>query len=147
MKYLFKKIPSPYRYPMPAILFILFTFLFFTVHCGSTKDEKAFSKEYLGKWTTKAERYQDRYIEITSDMVIFGTGNDAPNMFFIQKVNQKQNGPENECTFVCANQLEDTEFLFFFIFNDSDDGLTMRLKNPREVIWEKSEKPDLAIES
>ena len=130
---------------MWTVYIVLITLSFLTAHCGNKKDEKAFPEELLVKWTTDVDRYQDRYIEITRDMVIFGTGDDAPNMFFVQKVDQKQNGAANEYTFTCTNQMGETEFLFFFIFEDTGDGLTMRLKNPREVVWEKSEEPDLSF--
>ena len=134
MKYMTEPNTSPGPYRMLVMGLILIACAFLTVHCGKTKDD--FPQMLLGKWITVAERYQDRYIEFSREMIIFGTGTDAPNMYFIHKVKQKQNGPENEITFVCTNT-EDTEFVFLFHVEDGRDGLKLRLNNPQNVVWNK----------
>jgi len=127
---------------MPVIGAILIACAFLTVHCGKTEDD--FPEMLLGMWITEAERYQDRYIEFSREMIIFGTGAGAPNIYFIRNVDRKQNGPENEVTFVCTDT-EDTEFVFLFHVEDGGDGPSLRLNNPREVVWNKTTEPEMPI--
>ena len=130
----FKPHTSLHRYQIGGTFLFSIACIFLTLHCGKTKD--AFPQKLLGKWTTEAERYQDRYIEFRGEMIIFGTGDDTPNIFFTREVKQKRNGAGNEYMFMCNNEV-DTEFIFDFFIDGVGDALTMRLKNPREVTWEK----------
>ena len=123
---------------MLVIVSILIGCVFLAVHCG--KKEEAFPQILLGKWTTGSERYQDRYIEFRPGLMIFGTGNGIPNIFFIRSVEQTQNGPGKEYTFMCTNKV-DTEFIFVFLVEGDGDSLTLRLKNPHEVVWKKAADP------
>ncbi len=115
---------------------------FLNVHCGVTKDD--FPRILLGKWTTESERYQDRYIEFSREMIVFGTGFDSPNIYIIRKVDQKRNGPENEYTFSCIDT-DNTEFVFIFHVKSGGGDLSLRLNNPREVIWHKFIETDESI--
>jgi hypothetical protein len=38
------------------------------------KKNTDFSKDLIGKWTTSAPRYQDRFFEITKETLIYGLG-------------------------------------------------------------------------
>ena len=134
MKYVPEPYTSPDRYRMSVMGTILIACALFVVHCGKSKDD--FPQMLLGMWITEAEPYQDRYIEFSREMIVFGTGAGAPNIYFIRKVHQKRNGQENEVTFVCTNT-EDTEFVFVFRIEDGSDGLILRLNNPRAVVWSK----------
>jgi hypothetical protein len=113
---------------------ILIACVFLVAHCGKKEDD--FPQILLGRWETEAERYQDRYIEFSRELIIYGTGADAPNIYFVRKVNQKQNGSETEYTFVCTDT-EHTEFDFIFHVEGGGDSLNLRLNNPREVVWNK----------
>ena len=130
----FKSYALRHRYQIPITFFISVACLFFTMHCGKTKD--LFPQQFLGKWTTEADRYKGRHIEFSRETIIFGTGEDTPNIFFIREVEQKLNRPGNEYVFRCIDK-EHTEFIFDFFIEGDPEALTLRLKNPREVAWKK----------
>ena len=127
---------------MTAALFVLAACLFSSVHCGKT--EEAVPELLLGVWMTEDGRYQDRYIEFNSEMIIFGTGSNSPNIYLVDGIEQKRSGAEEEYAFRCRNA-EGTGFRLVFHVEESPDGFMMRLNNPREVVWDRISDPKEAV--
>lgn len=90
----------------------------------------------LGTWKTEAEQYEDRFIEIGKKIITFGTGEDIPNTYYIRGIDYNRLNDADEYTIMCVNA-EDTEFRFIFYFENHENGLLMRLNNPRQVVWTK----------
>ena len=111
-------------------------------HCGG-KDPV--SPILFGVWKTDAAQYEDRFIEISPDKLIFGTGDDFPNTYYIRGVTHKQTDNKDEYIFKCMNA-ETTEFSFIFYIENGENGLLMRLNNPRQVVWMKEAEPDMSME-
>lgn len=105
-------------------------------HCANKPENY---NELLGIWITEEKLYEDRFIEFTEDLLVFGTGTGLPNIYFIQKVKKKVGELSEEYTFYCKN-FDETAFRFIFYTTESDGSLTLRLNNPRQVVWNKSLK-------
>jgi len=114
---------------LPAAAVVLAT----AIGCGN---HSTVSQELMGIWTTKEKLYEDCYIEINDEMVVFGTGGEAPNMFFINTVREKGENGIREYELLCQN-IEETDFSIVFHVEDKNGQLAMRLKNPNQVVWEK----------
>lgn len=119
------------HYHFNCIVLILFSILL--THCGQNV---VFPTFLTGTWITEAEQYEDRFIEISKDKLIFGTGDYIPTIYYIGRITQERVNNEDEYTFKCVNA-EDTEFSFIFYFENNETGTLMRLKNPRQVVWIK----------
>ena len=111
------------------------TALLLTVGYGCSNSANV-SSELQGTWTRNEKQYEDRYIEIKDELVIFGTGGGAPNLFFIKNTRKKENNGIREYELYCRN-LEDTDFRFILHVEDINGQPTMRLKNPNQVVWKK----------
>ena len=109
----------------------------FTIHCG---EKITLPSALSGTWKTEAEQYEDRFIEISTNTLTFGTGNDMPNVYFIRGIDHKRMDKTDEYTFKCVNS-ENIDFRFIFYFENDENSLLMRLKNPRQVIWIKKSEP------
>ena len=120
---------------------ILIVSVLAVVSCGQKID---FPSVLIGRWATEAERYEDRYIEISNEMITFGTGTGVPNMYFINEIDQKQNIPIAEYTFQCTNT-EGTEFSFIFCLQNTGDRMELRLNNPRQIVWVKIPKSNASV--
>ena len=42
--------------------------------------------DLIGKWTTSAPGYEDRFIEITKETIVYGLGGDKKDVYFISNL-------------------------------------------------------------
>ena len=141
MKHLFAEYEWSLKWRIYFKLTILIVTSILLSHCGG-KD--TISSTLFGVWKTDATQYEDRFIEIRPDKLIFGTGDDFPNVYFIKEVAHKQADNKDEYIFKCLNA-ETTEFRFIFYVENGEDGLLMRMNNPRQVVWMKESDPDMSM--
>lgn len=112
--------------------------LLLTVGYGCSNSANVFS-ELQGTWIRNEKQYEDRYIEIKDELIIFGTGGGASNLFFIKDTREKEKNGIREYELYCRN-LENTDFRFILTVEDINGQQTMRLKNPNQVTWKKISK-------
>lgn len=123
-----------HRRPFRIVIFLI-TAVFLATGNGCSNDPVVY-KELIGTWITDEEQYENRYITISNELVIFGTGGGAPNLFFIETARKKDKNGIREYDFYCLNT-EETDFSFIFEVEDFNDQTVFRLKNPNQVVWKK----------
>jgi len=128
------------------IVILLTTAIFLSTASGCGNDPDVY-QELFGTWVTHEEQYKDRYIIINNELITFGTGGEAPNLFFIETARKKENSGIRQYEFDCVNT-EEAYFSFVFNVEELKDQTILRLKNPHQVIWEKiseAEKGSFAL--
>lgn len=93
----------------------------------------------IGVWKTSAPKYEDRYLKITEDSLIYGTGNNEEVSHTIEKIHVKQEDGETIYTFHYRD-MEGEKWSLTLIYSPVSG--TIQLKN-RNDTWEKvkSENP------
>ena len=69
-----------------VIMVVLLIFVFFP------KKNKDIPENLIGKWTTSASGYEDRFIEITKETVVYGLGGDKEDVYFISNLETNPEG-------------------------------------------------------
>jgi hypothetical protein len=116
---------------------ILFTVIVFVVLLGCHAEESVeIPDELLGIWRPPpATRYEGRFFEITRLMFNLGIGGDRISVYFVRKVEKGRKGKETLYTLFCED-LEGLKDNIFLYYNPAGGG-TLRLKNPKDIVWRK----------
>jgi hypothetical protein len=91
-------------------------------------------KDLIGKWVTNAPKYEDRYLELTENMIYFGTGGKTFDFDPIGKISMTPQGKRVLYT-ISYYHIEGQEFKLSF-FHDPKRQ-TLALKNQPRIIWTK----------
>lgn len=92
----------------------------------------------IGIWETSAPKFEDRYLEFTERLIIFGTGEDSWKLHRIWKIETaKSKGNRILYTFHYKDS-EEEKWTLALTYNP-DSGGTIQLQN-RDEIWEKSDE-------
>ena len=122
-------------------IFVVLTYLMvlFACQCGK---KTTVPGDLIGVWKTTAPTYADRFFEIKTDEVIFGTGEGSFDTYPISKIKSEKDPREQGtlCTLYYKN-IEGQEYKFSFYYDPANPG-TIRFKNQQEIIWAKEELND-----
>ena len=88
--------------------------------------------ELIGIWTADAEGWEGRFLDIRSDSVVFGSGEDNPTPDSLVEVIQEVVDGEPSYIFVCRS-LDGNEFRLPVLFEPLSRAL--RLKNRPRIRW------------
>jgi len=92
----------------------------------------------IGVWETAAPAYADRFFEIKTDEIIFGTGEEKFDTYPITKIKIEKDCEEQGTLYViCYKNIEGQEYKFSFYYNPANQG-TIRFKNQQEMVWTKN---------
>lgn len=117
------------------LLCILFLFL----SVFSCSEQEPFPEELIGRWETDVLSYDDRFIEISEEEIILGTGGVDSNYFFIRSYKSMPRGNTVHWMFSCeTNPGELFEIPLIFYPDESEPRLQM--ENVLEVDWYKVEE-------
>lgn len=96
--------------------------------------------DLIGKWVTEAPRYEDRYIEINKEDIIFGakTETEDPTFFMIKKIKENKIGKFVEWSFHCKT-FENASIDIVLFYTKDEDGAYFEQKNQRQVQWKRTE--------
>jgi hypothetical protein len=113
-------------------LSILFSFL-------GCQENIPLPQHLIGVWKTSAPQYEDRYLKITENSLIYGTGKGEEVSHTIEKIHGKQEDGETIYT-IHYRDMEGEKWSLTFIYNPVSG--TIKLKNKNDI-WEKvkSESP------
>jgi hypothetical protein len=89
----------------------------------------------VGIWETSESRYQDRFMELKKDVVIFGTGDGNQSIHSIRKV---KTASQDERILYTVYYLDEEGGEYFFSFFYSPTGRVITLKNRDEIEWKKN---------
>lgn len=84
-----------------------------------------------------APTYADRFFEIKTDEVIFGTGEEKFDTYPITKIKIEKNREEHGTLYIiCYKNTAGQEYKFSFYYDPANQG-TIRFKNQKEMVWTK----------
>jgi hypothetical protein len=120
------------------IILILVTFCI--LGCKK-KDPSLLPPPLIGIWLTDNSLYKERYIEIYDNQIIFGTGEDKSQTFFVDKVKKYIIGATTEWVFYCED-MEGNPFEVVIFYKGETDANpnsgSIKLKNQATIIWHRA---------
>ena len=100
----------------------------------------------LGVWRTAAPTYADRFFEIKTNEIIFGTGEEKFDTYPITKIKIEKDPKEQGTLYIiCYQNVERQEYKFSFYYDQTNQG-TIRFKNQKKMVWSKNLSPPPPIE-
>jgi hypothetical protein len=109
--------------------------------CGR-KATISIPEELIGVWKTTAPPYADRFFEIKTDEVVFGTGEETFDTYPITKIKTEKDPKEQRTLYTLYyRSIEGQEYQFSFYYDPENHG-TIRFKNQKEMAWTKKEASD-----
>ena len=94
-------------------------------------------EDLIGVWETKSPAYADRFFEIKSNEILFGTGEGKFDTYPITKIRIEKDRQEQKTLYlICYKNMDGKVYKFFFYYDPANQG-TIRFKNQREMVWGK----------
>ncbi len=124
---------------MKRIIPVLFLHLLLTLAIGCDRSNTSFPAELKGRWITDAPRYEDRFLEISSWELTFGTGENLPQVLFVNKVGKIEKGKGVEWTLNCQNNTGDSIDIVLF-YEAELEGAQIFLKNKEHILWTRDQE-------
>ncbi len=95
----------------------------------------------IGVWETTAPAYADRFFEINTNEVIFGTGEGMFDTYPITRIKMEEDRQEQKTLYIiCYKNTARQEYKFSFYYDPANQG-TIRFKNQKEMVWTKKTIP------
>jgi hypothetical protein len=114
-----------------STVYVFLSILFFFIGC---QKNVPVPQHLIGVWKTSAPQYEDRYLKITEDSLIYGIGSGEEVSHTIEKINVEQKDGETTYTFHYKD-IEGEKWSLTLIYSPVSGG-TIQLKN-RNDIWKK----------
>jgi len=93
--------------------------------------------DLIGVWETTAPTYADRFFEIKTDEIIFGTVEGSFDTYPITKIKIEKDPVEQKTLYIiCYKNTAGQEYKFSFYYDPANQG-TIRFKNQQEMVWAK----------
>lgn len=101
--------------------------------CGG---ESGIPDEMVGKWISKAEKYEGTFFELTKNEIIFGTKEGKVSVYTITKIKIKK-APDGAGILydITYEDISGLEFKFPLLYNPT--YRVIRFKNQSKIIWKK----------
>lgn len=123
---------------------ILLAILIFTPFFGCQSDElKALPDELVGVWRTSAEKYDNVYLELTKDLIVFANEDflEKIDNNFISKIEQiqvrKENQKKKDILYIIHYENDEGLKYQISFYYDPSEGGVIRLKNQEKIEWRK----------
>jgi len=104
----------------------------------SCSESMPFPQELSGTWRSHDPSYEDRYLQISEEQLVLGTGEGLPNIFYIKDFRRQTAGDGVEWTFYCEINRGETFELTILYFPGPE--AVLQFKNTPGVHWYKLEK-------
>ena len=89
--------------------------------------------ELVGVWKTTSPRYEDRFFEISEDLIVFGTGGRNTEAHRILSIREALED-ERLLYAISYESAEGEEYGFFFYYDPAGSGV-IRFKNQQNMAW------------
>ena len=106
-----------------------------TMSCS--KKHRDIPENLIGKWITSAPRYEDRFIEITKETLVYGLGGDKKDVYFITNLETTPEGNKLLYTISFKNT-EGVAFTRLFYYHPENGGV-IQFKHQEHIEWRKME--------
>ena len=124
---------------IPAVIVAL------TITMFHSKKNRDIPLKLIGKWTTSASGYQDRFLEITKKTLTYGLGGDKKDVYFISSMKESLEGNSILYTINYKNT-DSLEFTRSFYYHP-ENGVAIHFKHQEHIEWRKSKDADLKVDS
>jgi hypothetical protein len=115
-------------------IIIICLMVLFVCRCGR---KTTVPEDLIGVWETTAPTYADRFFEIKTNEVIFGTGEEKFDTYPITKIRIEKDHEEQKALYIIFyKNMEGGEYKFSFYYDPANQG-TIRFKNQKEMVWTK----------
>lgn len=94
----------------------------------------------IGKWTTSAPRYQDRFFEIAKETLTYGLGGDKLDVYPISSIEESLEG-NNRLYTINYKNTDGLKFTQSFYYHPGNGG-SIQLKNQEHIEWRKAKDAD-----
>jgi hypothetical protein len=125
--------PRAYDHGRVGILLVL-ALLATTLGCQAAKD-KTVPNALVGVWQTSAQKYADRFFEITADTVIFAIGGGKTNSRPISEIETLRE--ETRILYTITYLSAEAQKYRFSFYYDPANGGVIRFKNQQHIAWAK----------
>ncbi len=124
------------------ITIVISSFVLLILPSCEQKSSHLLPSALVGTWVTDDLRYEDRYVEFSNNMIIFGAGgNDSYNLF-ITKTAKNISGSVTEWIFFCDDLEGNPSEIVIFYQTPTDTTATsgsIKLKHKEAIVWYKTE--------
>ena len=121
------------KYKTGLKLITVFVFLSILFYFAGCQKNIPVPQHLIGVWKTSLPQYEDRYLKITEDSLIYGIGNGEEVSHSIEKINVQQEGGETIYTFHYKD-MEGEKWDLTLIYSPVSG--TIKLKNKNDI-WYK----------
>jgi len=90
----------------------------------------------IGKWTTSAPRYQDRFFEITKETLIYGLGGEKIDVYLISSIEESLE-KNNRLYTINYKNTDGLKFTQSFYYHPENGG-SIQLKHQEHIEWRKT---------
>ena len=98
-------------------------------------EKKALPEDLIGIWKTSSPPYEDRFLELTRDVIVFGTGGNRFTPHAILDIGEVREEASILYT-VYYTSSEGGEYQFSFHYDPARDAI--RFKNREQIEWTRS---------
>ncbi|MEJ2656108.1 MAG: hypothetical protein P8012_02800 [Desulfobacterales bacterium] len=115
---------------IPAV--IVAVFIIYVFYSNKNKDIPI---NLIGKWTSTAPGYQDRFIELTKETLTYGLGGDKEDIYFISSL--KEHSEKNNILYTISyKDKEGLAFIRAFYYHPEKGG-TIQFKHQEHIKWRR----------
>jgi hypothetical protein len=104
-----------------------------------SKKNKDIPASLMGKWTTSAPGYQDRFIEFTKETLVYGIGGGKENVYTITSLEENPEGKNMSYTIEFKNS--EVKFTRSFYYHPEIGG-SIQFKHQEQITWRKEASTD-----
>jgi hypothetical protein len=113
---------------IPVLILVVAIYLF------HTKKSREIPVKLLGKWTTSAPGYQDRFIELTKKTLVYGIGGGNEDVYIITSLEENPKGKNIIYTINYKNS--EVKYTRSFDYHPKNGG-TIQFKHQEQIVWRK----------
>ena len=106
-----------------------------TITMFLSKKNRDIPLNLVGKWTTSAPGYQDRFLEITKETLTYGLGGDKEDVYFISSIKESPEGNNMLYTISYKNK-DGLEYTRSFYYHPENGG-AIQFKHQEHTEWRK----------
>lgn len=114
---------------------IILLLVLFSLGCNQSNN-RTIPAQVRGVWTTDAERYRDRFLELSAAFVIIGArGQTAPTVQLVQKVDTQPSG-DGTVLNITSKDLDGNQYHLTLAFRGVKGG-EIQIQNQQNIIWKR----------